>query len=270
MSRDLLFWKQGPRVRATRGAIALAIGDCEVEGLEAIDEGRLIADIDARFPGWRDQRIDRWKFECEVQSMFITLALHGETPVEVEPWFRDLARREALTVFDGEADEITAADRRAHRKMIAAARRELEAEEQEEAAVEYSSLLARAESGDVAAQFAVGQRLSFGEGVAQDSVAAAAWYERAARAGRADAMVNLAAMYRDGRGLRRDPTTAVAWLERALPKDGLFAAFELGQMVAAGEGVPRDLRRAEELFRLALSNGHPEARRALRLLSEAR
>lgn len=270
MSRDLAFWREGPGVGASRGAIALAIGDCEVDGLEALDEARIIAAIDGRFPGWRGEEADRWKFECDVQSTFMTLVVHGGTPVEVEAWFRDLARREGLAVFDYGAEEITAADKRAHRRMIAAAKRELEEEEQEEARREFQRLAARASDGDVAAQFAVGQRLSFGEGVEQDPAAAAVWYERAAAGGNVDAMVNLAALYRGGRGVPRDPANAAAWLERALPRDGLFAAFELGRMFATGEGVPKDARRAEELFRLALANGHPEARRALRLLSEAR
>lgn len=270
MSRDLAFWKEGPRVRASRGAIALAIGDDDVDGLEALDEGRIIAAIDGRFPGWRGEEADSWKFECDVQSTFMTLVIHGGTPAEVEAWFRDLARREGLTVFDYEAEEITAADKRAHRRMIAAAKRELEEEEREEARQEFQRLVARAGDGDVAAQFAVGQKLSFGEGVEEGAAAAATWYERAAAAGNVDAMVNLAALYRSGRGVLRDAASAAAWLERALPQDGLFAAFELGQMFATGEGVPKDVRRAEELFRLALANGHPEARRALRLLSEAR
>lgn len=270
MSRDLLFWKEGPGVRAGRGAIALALGDCDVEGLEPLDEARLIEAIDGRFPGWRGEQIDRWKFECDVQSTSMTLDLHGGTPAEVEPWFRELARREGLTVFDFEADEITAADRREHRRLVAAARRELRAEEEAEARAELQRLLARARGGDPAAQFAVGQKLSFGEGAERDPAEAASWYERAARGGNVDAMVNLAALYRTGRGVPRDAARAVEWLERALPRDGLFAAYELGQIYAAGEGVPTDRRRAEELFRTALANGHPEARKALRLLSEAR
>jgi hypothetical protein len=270
MSREVLFWKEGPTVSASRGAIALALGEYEIDGLDPIDEARLIGAIDRRFPGWREEQIDRWKFECDIQSTFMTLDLHGGTPAEVEEWFRELAGEEGLSVFDFEADPITAADQRGHRKMIAAARLELQAEEEAEARSEFQGALVRAESGDPAAQFQVGQKLSFGEGVKRDPAAAASWYERAARAGNVDAMVNLAALYRSGRGVPRDPAVAVAWLERALPHDGLFAAFELGQLYAAGEGAPRDRRRAEELFQSALANGHPEARKALRLLKEAR
>jgi len=83
-------------------------------------------------------------------------------------------------------------------------------------------------------------------------------------------MANLAALYRSGRGVPRDPTKAVEWLERALPQDGLFAAYELGQLCAAGEGCSADRERAEQLFRTALANGHPEARRALQLLRQKR
>lgn len=270
VSRDLAFWKEGPHVLATRGAIALSLGECEVEGLERLDEARLIQTVDDRFPGWRDAENDHWKFEFEVQSTFVSLTTYGGTPPEVEAWFRELARREGLTEFDFQVDAITAQDKRAHRAMLAAARRELEAEERDEERQEFKRLLILAEEGDPAAQFAIGQRLSFGEGVGSDSAQAASWYERAASAGNADAMVNLAALFRHGRGVPLDPARAAAWLERALPKDGLFAAFELGQMYAAGDGVSKDRERAERLFQTALENGHPEARKALRLLRESR
>jgi hypothetical protein len=42
MSRDLLFWKPGSALQATRGTIALVIGDYQVEGLDAIGEARVI------------------------------------------------------------------------------------------------------------------------------------------------------------------------------------------------------------------------------------
>jgi hypothetical protein len=268
MSRDLVFWKAGPQLRTTRGAIALGLGEYEIEGLEPLNEVRLLEAIDDRFPAWRGEAIDRWKFECEVQRTWVSLTTFGGTPPEVEAWFVELAQREGLSVFDAEVEGPTTADRRAHRAALAAARRELEADERDEAQQEYLDLLRKAEQGDVAAQLAAGQRLSFGEGVSRDDAAAAHWYERAANAGNVDGMINLAALYRAGRGVRRDPAKAVEWLERALPQDGLFAAFELGQLCAAGEECPPDRERAEQLFQTALANGHPEARRALRLLRE--
>lgn len=268
MSRTLTFWKEGPRLTASHGAVALGIGECEIEGLEALDEARLLELIEQRFHGWAGEQLDRWSFECDVHGMAMTLTLRDRTPAEVEAWFRELARREGLTVFDDAVDEITIADEREHRGRVAAAERELEEEELLESRRELERLLPLAEAGDPAAQCAVGQKLSFGEGVARDSAAAATWYERAARAGNVDAMVNLAALLRNGRGVPRDPRAAATWLERALPHDGLFAPFELGQMYAAGEGIARDVQRAEELFRRALASGHPEARKALRLLGE--
>jgi hypothetical protein len=270
MSRDLVFWKQRPGVSTTRGAVALSLGECDIEGLEALDDTRLIRAIDDRFPGWKDTRCEHWKFECEVHSTHVALSTYGGTPAEVEEWFWALARREGLTGFDFETDEITAEDKRAHRRIVAAARKELEADEREEERHEFQRLLRLAEQGDAAAQFAVGQKFSFGEGVSRDPASAASWYERAAVAGNVDAMVNLAGLYRNGRGVARDPAKAVVWLERAVQQDGLFAAFELAQMYAAGEGVPKSSERAEHLFQTALGNGHPEARKALRLLGESR
>jgi len=177
MSRDLVFWKASPSVRATRGAISLGLGEYEIEGLELLDEVRLLQAIDDRFPGWRAEAVDHWKFECEVQSTWVTLMTLGGTPPEVEAWFLELAQREGLTTFDPQVEESTAADRRAHPAALAAARPELEADERDQVRREYLNLLKKAEQGDVAAQFGVGQRLSFDEGVNRDEAAAARWYE---------------------------------------------------------------------------------------------
>jgi hypothetical protein len=270
MSRDLLFWRRGPKVRLTPGAIFLALGEYPIEGLEAIDEVSVIQAIDSRFPGWQGEQVDRWVFECDVVSTFVTLRVFASTPPEVEAWFRDFAMQEGLDFFDHETDQITEADRATHRWMSAAAKRDLQREEEQDLGEEFPLVLSRAEAGDIDAQFALGQRLSFGDGVKEDHAEAASWYERAANAGNVDAMVNLAALHRSGKGVPRDLSKALAWLERALPGDGLIAAFELAQMHAAREGVPVNPARAESLFRMALANGHPEARKALRLLSETR
>jgi hypothetical protein len=270
VSRDLLFWKPGPELRTSPGTIALVLGDYQVAGLDPIDEERIADVIDRRFPGWRDEGDDRWKFECETGSTFLSLSLHASTAEEVETWFRTFADSEGLATFDCQVDEITAADKAARRKIVAAAKRELEGEEQDELRAEFGRALARADAGDAAAQLAVGQKLSFGEGVKANPAEAAAWYRRAAEAGNVDAMVNLAALLRNGKGIPRDVAMAARWLERALPSDGLFVAFELGEMYATGEGVAIDRKRAEELFETALANGHPAARKALRLLREGK
>jgi len=87
------------------------------------------------------------------------------------------------------------------------------------------------------------------------------WFWKA----RPEVRATFAALFRQGKGVARDPRRALAWLERAAPQDPLVAGYELGQLVE-GDGVAPDRARAEQLFRAARAAGHPEARRALRLL----
>jgi TPR repeat protein len=54
-----------------------------------------------------------------------------------------------------------------------------------------------------------------GRGVPADAARAADFYERAALAGHADAMVRLGVLLHDGRGVEADPEAARQWLQRA-------------------------------------------------------
>ncbi len=95
-----------------------------------------------------------------------------------------------------------------------------------------------AEQGDLNA--------AFGMGVLAQSrdqlVAAARWYEQAARAGLTSAQVLLGSMYIDGRGVARDAVRAYAWLHRATidghanaarARDAVGAALSATQLAEA-------------------------------------
>ena len=77
-----------------------------------------------------------------------------------------------------------------------------------------------------------------------DSAAAAetrCWYEMAADAGHADAMVKLGSIYETGRGVEPNVATAVEWYERAAKSNNKEAMFSLGSLYETGLGVPRDM-----------------------------
>jgi TPR repeat protein len=64
----------------------------------------------------------------------------------------------------------------------------------------------------------------------------------------------------------KDAALARSALERAAEKDRQVSVFMLAEMFESGEGGTRDVERAKELYRVALSNRHPEARVRLRRL----
>ena len=68
-----------------------------------------------------------------------------------------------------------------------------------------------AEQGDADAQYNLGLRYHYGEGVPQDDAEAVKWWRLAAEQGDATAQRNLGLMYRDGEGVLKDYAEAVKW-----------------------------------------------------------
>ena len=62
-----------------------------------------------------------------------------------------------------------------------------------------------------------------GEGIPQDDIKAAYWFEQAAKSGHAGSQDTLAYLYLHGRGLAPDPVQAYAWY-RVAAENGIFLA----------------------------------------------
>ena len=108
-----------------------------------------------------------------------------------------------------------------------------------------------AAQGYAPAEFQVGQLYDFGFVVSQSDDEALAWYRRAADHGSAAGARQVGEFYRRGRGVAANPTEAVRWYRRAAERDDLRAQFQLGQMFLDGSGVPRDNRQAFLWFSVA-------------------
>ena len=72
-------------------------------------------------------------------------------------------------------------------------------------------LRAKAEQGDVQAQYNLGIMYETGRGGPQDDAEAVRWYRLAAEQGDAEAQHNLGVMYATGKGVLEDVVTAYAW-----------------------------------------------------------
>ena len=85
------------------------------------------------------------------------------------------------------------------------------------------------------------------------------WYEKAARAGSLDAMVDAGWMYEQGQGIGRNPEAAHRWYRTAaeggLPR-GMLA---MGWIYQEAIGVPRDYGLARAWYRKAADAGSPGA-----------
>ena len=121
-----------------------------------------------------------------------------------------------------------------------------------------------AEQGDASAQYNLGVRYDFGEGVPADAAEAVKWYRLAAEQGHASAQYDLGVRYANGKGVPQDDAEAVKWYRLAAAGGIASAQYNLGFMYANGRGVPQDAVEAVKWYRLAAEQGHDGAQIALK------
>lgn len=124
-------------------------------------------------------------------------------------------------------------------------------------------LVAHAEKGDPAAQFALAKRLETGDGVAEDVVHAASWYRRAAEQGHVAAELRMAWLYNIGEGVPEDVDASFTWLEKAAQGGHPVAQYRLAWMYINGDHVAKDTEVAKMWFQRAAKQDFVDAQNAL-------
>jgi len=132
------------------------------------------------------------------------------------------------------------------------------------------ALLAKANTGDAAAEVKVGEAYAAGTGapreprqLAADYKQAADWYRKAADQGNVPAEIYLGDLYRDGRGVTRDMLHATTWYRKAADQGDAGAQGTLGLLYSVGMGVQQDYIEAYYWLSLAaLSPGPNQAKYA--------
>ena len=136
-------------------------------------------------------------------------------------------------------------------------------------AAELQSLRAKADSGDSAAQFSLGQAYDFGTGVKQNDSQACAWYRKAAEQSYPPAQNSLGVMYRSGRGVEASKEQAVEWYRKAAKQGFSKAMFNLGTAYFNGDGVPVNDTTAYAWFLAAQEHGSDSGRDAVDRMSSS-
>jgi uncharacterized protein len=121
---------------------------------------------------------------------------------------------------------------------------------------EISDLQKRADSGDAAAQFALGKAYESGDGLPNRADQAAIWYRKAAEQGNEKAQNNLAILYWTGDGVEQDKAEAVSWYRKAARQGDANAMFNIGAAYYNGEGVNPNDTLAYAWFLLASEAGN--------------
>lgn len=118
------------------------------------------------------------------------------------------------------------------------------------------AVVARANTGDAAAQITVGEAYASAPGRSQDCKQAAAWFEKA---GGIPGAMHLAALYRDGcKALPRDMAEAAKWYAKAADLGDATAQGTLGTLYFFGQGVAQDYREAYFWLDLAAHQPGPK------------
>lgn len=125
---------------------------------------------------------------------------------------------------------------------------------------------ARAENGDVGAQYELGMMYSYGRGTKRNEAAASEWLEKSAAQGHLIAQTRLGVMLARGAGVKKDEAAGAKWLRQAAEQGDVAAQFNLGMMYAHGVGVTQDMAQAMQWYRSAADRGHAGALSNLEVL----
>ncbi|MBT6449506.1 MAG: PQQ-binding-like beta-propeller repeat protein [Verrucomicrobiales bacterium] len=125
---------------------------------------------------------------------------------------------------------------------------------------------AKAEAGNVDAQYNLGEMYRKGEGVEQDFKEVVKWYQKAAGQGNAPAQSNLGVMYYNGKGVEQDFKEAVKWYQKAADQGNTSAQSNLGFMYANGKGVEQDFKEAVKWYQKAADQGNTMAQYSLEMM----
>ena len=123
----------------------------------------------------------------------------------------------------------------------------------------FQQLLAKAQSGDVEAMFAVADDYFHGNGVEKNLLRSFEWTKKAAEAGSPKAMHNLALAYGDGLGVEKDMSQYIAWTKKAAESDSLRSMLNLAIAYKDGLGVEKNPQQFSEWTKKAAEAGLPEA-----------
>jgi localization factor PodJL len=130
------------------------------------------------------------------------------------------------------------------------------------------SLRLAAANGDSSAQFEIGARFAEGEGVKQNFVEAAKWYQYSADQGFAQAQYRLGTLYERGLGLKADRGQATVWYMRAAEQGNIKSMHNLAVLSANQTDRSPDYESAAHWFTEAAKRGLPDSQFNLAVLYE--
>lgn len=126
---------------------------------------------------------------------------------------------------------------------------------------DFAELSAKAAQGNAEAQFKLGVRYHYGEGVPQNYSEALKWFQKSAGQGFAPAQSELGYMHEQGHGTVVNFDEALKWYRKAAAQGLPLGLNNVGSMYDQGRGTPQNSTEAATWFRKAAELGLPIAQR---------
>ncbi|KAG9062202.1 hypothetical protein KI688_006534 [Linnemannia hyalina] len=167
-------------------------------------------------------------------------------------------RRGPQTVHDEHKDDSSNAPAEKGHQPKAVTKNLLDPQDYDAAAdMSLMQTMIKANSGDVQAQVALGDRYNDGREVYQNCDAALDWYLKAAEQHHPRALFNIGLLYDQGHnGVPQDNAKAFEWFLKAALQGYADAQVKVSQAYTDGAGVPQDNIEAMEWSVKAAENGH--------------
>ena len=112
-----------------------------------------------------------------------------------------------------------------------------------------------AKSGHKDAQFYIAVMYDAGNGVEEDHIQSAMWYQKAAENGHNEAQYNLAVAYATGDGMPKNIRKAIYWMKKSALGGNIDSQYNLGLIYILGQGVKTNPEEGIQWWRLAAKNG---------------
>ncbi|MEE9350907.1 MAG: tetratricopeptide repeat protein [Thiotrichaceae bacterium] len=126
------------------------------------------------------------------------------------------------------------------------------------------SLMAAAKKNDSQAQYDLGMRYQYGNGVKKSRSTAHRWLSKSAESGNARAQYALSLFYQQYARNQQGVKKALLWLKRAADQGLVDAQYSLGMMFKNGSLVHNNPAESKKWLQMAASQGHVSAQLALK------
>jgi len=131
---------------------------------------------------------------------------------------------------------------------------------------QFEKKMIKAETGNLKAQYDVGNMYLKGQGTAVNAKEAFKWFKKAAEKGYSRAQYKLGYLYHRGEGTKQNHSKGFKWVNKSAQQSYKPAMYYVGKLYAVGEGVNKNINKALEWYKKSYAAGYNPAKREIERL----